>query len=173
MRPDVDRLTADLARTPEVLRALVGGLDDALARERPADGGWSILEILGHLVDEEREDFVPRLFSTLEDPGRPWPPIDPEGRVQERDWNAHGSVEECLWILTTERASALARLRVAPRPDWSRSYEHPELGPLRAGDLLLSWLAHDRLHLRQLLGRLHARSLADGDGASSAYAGTW
>lgn len=173
MEPDLEYLSASLARTPETLRALLTGLDEESARRRPESGGWSILEILGHLADEEREDFVPRLFSTLEDPTRAWSSIDPEGRVAERDWNANGSVEELLWIMTTERASALARLRVFPRPDWSRTYEHPALGPLSAADLLLSWVAHDQLHLRQILKRLFELAKKAAGGASTAYAGDW
>ena len=173
MRPDVDHLTGCLARTPEVLRALLAGYDPRRAREKAADGGWSVLEILGHMVDEEREDFVPRLFSTLEDPSHEWPAIDPEGRVVERDWNASGNLDELLFVLTTERASALARLRVWPNPDWTRTYAHPVMGPLSAGDLLLSWATHDQLHLRQILARLYAHAVDSADGASAAYAGPW
>ena len=168
---DSDYLLGNLARLPDVLRALVGGLDSERARHRPADGGWSILEVLGHLVDEEREDFFPRLSATLEDPSRPWAPIDPEARVKERDWNSNTGLDELLWILTTERATALARLRMVPRPDWSRTHAHPSLGPLTAADLLLSWVAHDQLHLRQILGLLRGLAQASAPGSSAQYAG--
>jgi len=170
---DADHLLASLSRMPAVLRALLAGLDAERVRRRGPDGGWSILEILGHLLDEEREDFPPRLFATLEDPTRPWPPIDPEARVRERAANETASLEALLFELTTERAAALARLRVLPAPDWSRTYAHPALGSLSAGDLLVSWVAHDQLHLRQLLGRLREAALDVAGEASAEYAGPW
>ncbi len=173
LRPDVDYLVSSLARQPEVLRALLAGIDGERARAKGRDGGWSILEILGHLVDEERDDFPPRLFSTLEDTERAWSSIDPEGRVIERDWNRNGNIEELLWILMTERASALARLRVLPAPDWGRTFRHPSLGPLSAADLLVSWVAHDQLHMRQVLRRLFELSQDSAGAGSTDYAGPW
>ncbi|MFT5290786.1 MAG: hypothetical protein ACI8QS_002876 [Planctomycetota bacterium] len=173
LQPDVGFLVSNLARQPEVLRALLTGIDGDRACAKGRDGGWSILEILGHLVDEEREDFPPRLFSTLEDPERAWNSIDPEGRVAERDWNRNGNVDELLWILMTERASALARLRVLPRPDWGRTSRHPSLGTLSAADLLVSWAAHDQLHVRQILRRLFELSQDSAGAGSTDYAGSW
>jgi len=35
-------------------------------------------------------------------------------------------------------------------PDWEAVYEAP-FGPIRAGDVFASWVAHDLLHMRQLV----------------------
>jgi len=65
---DVQALIARLEPLPSVLEALLLGLRSADWTWRPADGGWSILEIVTHLLAEEVHDFRVRTRSTLEDP---------------------------------------------------------------------------------------------------------
>ena len=50
----------------------------------------------------------------------------------------------------TERKASVEWLRSLAGVDWERTYQHPKIGPLRAGDLLAAWAAHDFLHLRQI-----------------------
>ena len=53
------------------------------------------------------------------------------------------------------------------------AYPHPQAGPLRAGDLLAAWQAHDLLHVRQLT-RLHYRFLEQqAEPFTLRYAGDW
>src|SRR5260221_14667422 len=49
-----DDITAALATQVDELRALVGGLDDAAAGHRYAEGKWTIREVIGHGTDAER-----------------------------------------------------------------------------------------------------------------------
>ena len=58
-------------------------------------------------------------------------------------------------------------------PDWNLTYEHPRIGPLRAGDLFLSWVAHDQLHIRQIAKRCFEMINEDGKQFESRYAGDW
>jgi hypothetical protein len=151
---------------------LIIGLDHTDARWKPPSGAWSILEIICHLIDEERDDFGARLRSTLEDPARAWPPIDPEGWARERKYNDRAFSEQ-LATLRTTRAQSLAWLRSVAGSDWSRAYIHPKLGPIRAGDLLGAWAAHDLLHIRQLTKRRFELLARDAEPFSIRYAGEW
>jgi len=63
----------------EAMAALARNISDAQARWKPAPEEWSVLEVICHLYDEEREDFRTRTRLTLEDPEADWPPIDPVG----------------------------------------------------------------------------------------------
>jgi hypothetical protein len=76
-----------LERFADILPAVVDGLSEADARWRPDGTGWSILEIVTHMADEEVEDFRRRVDLTLRDPEAAWPPIDPEGWAAGR-WSA-------------------------------------------------------------------------------------
>ena len=135
-----------------VFEGLVRGVSEAQARWKPAPERWSILEVLNHLYDEEREDFRQRLDLTLHRRGETWPRIDPAGWVVERGYNQR-DLDESLRNYTREREQSISWLRGLSDPDWQLSYQHTR-GSLTAGDLLASWLAHDFLHVRQIT-RLH------------------
>ncbi len=145
------RVADRLETSGRILLDLFTGVDDGEARWKPAPERWSMLEVLVHLGDEEKDDFRPRISSTLEDPAREWPPIDPEGWVRERRYNER-DLSESLAGFRRERAASLEWLRGLAEPAWERAHEHPSLGVLRAGDLLAAWVAHDGLHIRQISG---------------------
>jgi hypothetical protein len=142
------------------------------ARWKPSPDDWSILEIINHLADEEREDFRQRLDYTLHRPGEAWPPIDPAGWVVSRDYNARDP-DESLADFLVERGASLAWLRRLATPDWSQAYHHPAAGRMTAGDLLASWVAHDGLHIRQLAEVRRAYLQVVYPGALIEYAGDW
>ncbi len=137
-----------LERNGTALVALLDHLDPELALWRPQPDKWSFLEVASHLLDEERDDFRTRIRLTLENPEQEWPRIDPEGWVEERNY-AGRVFRDVVNELRRERAASLEWLRMTP-VDLDASHRHPQLGPMRTGDLLASWAAHDLLHLRQL-----------------------
>lgn len=167
-----------MAGCPDALRALLAGLPADDARWKPSAEDWSILEVVCHLGDEEVDDFRMRLRLTVESPGAPWPPIDPQGAARARRYNER-DLGESLERFARERVESLRWLRSLRwlnsqgSVDWSVAHAHPEMGAIRAGDLLVSWAAHDALHLRQIAKRLLQLAERDGGGFSSAYAGVW
>ena len=167
--PDAMR---DLESALTVVPALLAGLPPEDLRARPDEGQWSLLEILHHLADEEREDFPLRLRLTLEDPAQAWPPIDPPGWVGTRAYNRQDP-DAVLRIFVSARRANLDWLRRLDAPAWDNTHAHPKLGPMSALRLLHAWCAHDILHLRQVLHRrwwLRERAAGAGE---LAYAGDW
>lgn len=142
----------ELRRNGAVIATLVDGISDEQARWRPAPEQWSIVEVVNHLADEEHEDFRLRLELTLSDPGAEWPPIDPERDVVARDYNAR-EIGASIESFVEQRRRSLEWLEslASGDADLDRAHEHPVLEPLRAGDLLAAWSAHDLLHLRQIV----------------------
>jgi hypothetical protein len=138
-----------LQRGGQSILALLDGHPIEQVRWKPAPQKWSLLEILNHLCDEERDDFRKRIALVLEDPAQPWPPIDPEGWARDRDYNSR-DLQASLAGFRRERAASLQWLVGLPSPDWTAEHKHPKLGGLRAGDLLAAWVAHDLLHIRQI-----------------------
>ena len=162
----------DLEVAVTAVPALVAGLPAETLRACPAPEAWSLLEILHHLADEEREDFPLRLRLTLDDPAKPWPPIDPPGWVATRAYNRQDP-DAVLKIFLSARRANLDWLRRLEEPAWDNTHQHPKLGPLSARNLLHAWCAHDILHLRQMLQRRWwLREQAAGPGALD-YAGSW
>ncbi len=134
----IDRLAENIA----VFDSLLAKLPEQQVRWKPAPEKWSVLEVVNHLLDEEREDFRYRLRSVLENPRKVWPPISPEEWVLERGYaqrDYKSSVENFL----LERGKSIRWLRGLSAPNWQASYRHRRLGPMSAEMILANWLAHD------------------------------
>ena len=146
---DLDVCMSLLKRSAGHVTSLVQDVSDAQARWKPAADSWSILEVLHHLYDEEKEDFRVRLDYLLHHPQTVWPALDTEGWVITRDYNAQ-EPEKILQSFLDERQASLTWLRTLDAPDWDVSRALKTV-PIRAGDMLASWVRHDQLHLRQLI----------------------
>jgi len=169
---DAARLIDRMEGAPAALVSLLAGMPTEDARWKPSPADWSILEVVCHLGDEEVEDFRMRLRLTLERPGEAWPGIDPEGAARERKYNER-DLGRALERFAHERRDSMQWLRSLGEIDWTTAYKHPKIGPITAGELLVSWAAHDALHLRQIAKRLLQLAERDGGGFKSAYAGSW
>ena len=157
-------------------RQVISGLAKAVsleqARWKPLPDKWSILEVLNHLYDEEREDFRQRLDLVLTNPDQTWPRIDPQNWVTSRGYQER-DLDASLNNFLSERERSLSWLSQLTAPNWQNRYQHPDGSVITAGDLLASWLAHDYLHIRQLT-RLNWQYVgAIADPYQTTYAGPW
>lgn len=138
---------------------------------RPHPEHWCLLEIVCHLHDEEVEDFRQRTKTTLESPGTMPPLIDPQGWVNDRKY-LEQDYNQRLQKFLDERKASVQWLRSLKNPQWQNDYTHPTLGPLSAHQFISNWLAHDQLHIRQII-RLQYNYLKYLSNESLDYAGTW
>jgi len=140
---------AQLAAQAQIIRGLAGDIAPTQAAWKPDPASWSVIEVVNHLYDEEREDFRAHLAAVLAGPATPWAPIDPQGWVTQRHYNERDLAQSAANFLR-ERERSLAWLRGLTVADWDIAYTTP-WGSITAGDLLASWVAHDLLHIRQLV----------------------
>src|SRR5262249_41941145 len=124
-----------------------------------------------HLGDEEREDFRQRVDITLHRPNDEWPPIHPAAWVVERKYNERDFAES-LNDFMTERSKSLVWLKNLESPNWDAEYTS-QFGTMKAGDLLSAWVAHDNLHMRQLVELRRARIMNITKPYDVGYAGDW
>src|SRR4051812_24153290 len=169
---NANQLVDALDRFGGVLPAVVAGISIEDARWKPADGAWSILEVVRHLGDEEVDDFRMRVRMTLETPEKDWPGIDPEGWAKERKYN-DGNLGEAVQRFVRERGESVKWLWGLQGADWNRERRHPKFGSMRAGELLGAWAAHDALHLRQIAKRMHQIAARNAGEFDVGYAGEW
>ncbi|HSS19521.1 MAG TPA: DinB family protein [Pyrinomonadaceae bacterium] len=159
------------AQNRDVLIGFVRNVGADQAKWKPEPDKWSILEVINHLYDEEREDFRQRLELVLTDPAKLWPKIDPRGWVTSRNYLGR-TLEASMENFLAEREKSLSWLGQLSNPNWDNRNEGAN-GILSAGDLLASWLAHDFLHVRQIT-RLHWQYVSFISLPYSAtYAGPW
>ena len=161
----------ELANGAGAVSNLLTGITPAEARFKPTSETWSVLEVVCHLVDEEREDFRQRLDIMLHRPADPWPPIHPTAWVIERAYNER-DYAEMLDEWRAERARSLAWLEGLVAPDWDAVVTSP-FGSMRPGDMLAAWVAHDNLHQRQLVELRRSRLLNLVEPYDVQYAGDW
>ena len=168
---NLDYFIDRFSKNRKVFEGLLEGVSLEQARWKPSPDKWSMLEVVNHLYDEEREDFRQRVELTLADPLQAWPPIDPRTWVTTRGYNER-ELETSLSAFLSEREKSLSWLRGLSEPNWQNSNTGPN-GTLTAGDLLASWLAHDFLHIRQLAS-LHWQYVGElADPYQTAYGGPW
>jgi hypothetical protein len=134
-------------------------------------GKWCLLEIICHLFDEEREDFRTRVRCVLEDPNTPPPSFDPLIWVKERNYIGQ-DFNSVLSKFLIERDKSITWINTLENPKWDNTYHHPKLGPMSAYLFLTNWLAHDYLHIRQII-RLKFDYLKEMSNESLNYAGDW
>lgn len=160
-----------LARHRGVFERLLNSLSEEEIRFRPAPEKWSLLEVICHLRDEEREDFRARLQHVLATPELPMPKIDPVAWVRERNY-ATKDFAVVLSGFLGERDRSVEWLRASQHLNWSNAYMHPKVGPVSCDLLLVNWVAHDLLHLRQII-KLRYDRLPTITTEPLDYAGTW
>jgi hypothetical protein len=168
---EFETLYQELARGPEIFRALLSGVTQPEAQFKPNAESWSILEVVCHLYDEEREDFRQRLDIMLHRPETELPPIDPDGWVTARKY-IERDLAESLNNFLAERQKSLEWLKGLKAPNWEAEYE-TKFRRMKAGDMFASWVAHDNLHMRQLVELRRARVLKITAPYDVEYAGDW
>ena len=163
---------AHLRENSEIIRNMIQDMTDETARYKPDADSWSVLEVINHLYDEEREDFREHLDQILHRPDEPWSPIDPQGWVTERGYNGR-SLPDSLAHFLQERQRSLDWLEELETPNWDAFRATPWRNQITAGDMLASWVAHDILHMRQLVELKWATTLPDLEPYQVDYAGVW
>lgn len=132
---------------------------------------WCLLEILCHLYDEERDDFRFRTKWVLERPNEIPPPFNPINWVTDHKYMEQ-DFTSMLDKFIKERESSINWLKSLENVNWNHSFEHPKFGSMSAKYYLNNWLAHDYLHIRQII-KLKFDYLNDRFKDNLDYAGIW
>lgn len=169
---DIQEITRQMTANARALRHLVDSISDEQAQWKPDPESWSMQEVLEHFYNEERIDFRKHLKEMFSDPPLPW------GKFNSVDYIEVKSCRQALEGFLIEREASIAWLKALESPDWdatSKAVFSPEdeVLILRAGDVLVSWVAHDFLHLRQVNELLYAWNEKQAAPYSVQYAGGW
>jgi len=146
---EFDVLYLELEQSTEMIRALLSGIKQEEAQLKPGAESWSILEVVCHLHDEEREDFREHLDFILHRQDQEYHVIDPQAWVWERKYNEQDFVE-MQGKFFAERDKSLQWLKEIADSDWDVIYQS-QYGSVTAGEMFSCWIAHDNLHIRQLV----------------------
>lgn len=157
-----------LRRTPAVIRALLADLPDAWLRATEGPDTWSPFDVLGHLIDGEETDWIPRARIILA--RGPSPAFEPFDRFRHLRLNRDAPAAELLDRFARLRSANLATLegfRLTPA-ELALEGLHPKLGRVTLRQLLATWVAHDLGHVGQVV-RVMAKQYGDAVGPWRRY----
>jgi uncharacterized damage-inducible protein DinB len=143
-------IAENLRRTRAALWASIEGLSQEAMRRRPAEGDWSVAEVLGHLPEADyfylQQALMGRnlLVHALE-------------YFDDIRWKAEHPTPEsvdiarCIARLQRSHASVLTVLSGLDDKELSRPIAHRRGIPYSVGDTFLRLSDHDRVHAAQIV----------------------
>lgn len=168
MQFDLERSCAVLERTPSVLTAMLAGLPSEWTTPNEGPDTWSAFDVVGHLIDGEETDWIPRAQIILaQGENRRFEPFD---RFRHLTRNRGRRLPDLLQEFASLRAANLARLRAFDLTPAKLALEgeHPAFGRVTLEQLLATWVAHDLGHIGQV-ARVLAKQYADAVGPWREY----
>ena len=139
-----------LGRTPATLSALLDGLPEPWVRGSEGPETFSPFDVVGHLIDGEETDWIPRARIILGQ--RADPRFTPYDRFRHRTRNAGRSLESLLAEFAQLRSANLELLGAwrLGAAELDLPGTHPTLGTVTLRQLLATWVVHDLGHVAQV-----------------------
>jgi len=137
-----------LVATPDDLRRLLRGLTEKQLAKRPAEGKWSIKEIVAHLADGEAVLGFRYRFAAAHD--RPAIPGYDQDAFVEKLGVENAKTADILDDFAMLRAANVGLLDRLPEEAWTRVGIHSERGEESILQMVAMYAGHDRWHLSQV-----------------------
>jgi hypothetical protein len=164
---NLEDAAAILARTPAGLTALLKGLPETWIRATEGEGTWSPYDVIGHLIQGERTNWVPRARHILAGETRPFESFDRTAQFSETQGKSLAELLEMFADLRRENIAALVGMNLT-ETDLARKGLHPELAEVTLSQLLATWVVHDLDHVAQI-ARTMAKAYRDATGPWNVY----
>jgi hypothetical protein len=164
----LDQAKEILRRTPVTLNALLADLpnDWVLSNEGPET--WSPYDIVGHLIEGEESDWIPRARIILEDgESRPFEKFERFAMFEKSKGKSLLELLARFEQLRGENLRQLDEMHLTPELLQKRG-THPALGVVTLSQLLSAWVVHDLGHIRQIV-RVMAKQYREAVGPWTAY----
>ncbi len=140
-----------LTQTPSVLNALLRGKSAAWLNCRRSPESFSPVDVLGHLMQGELTDWIPRVRIILDRQDKQ--AFEPFDRFAFQSLIAGKSADQLLDEFAELRSRSLQTLRDLSIGEHHLNLPgmHPELGPVTMRNLLACWAVHDLGHIAQIV----------------------
>ena len=151
MQFDLEHSIDVLKRTPATLSQLLAGIDEAWARSTEGPDTFSAFDVVGHLIDGDETDWVPRARRILA--GAPNHHFEPYDRFRHASRNARRNLDSLL-----DEFAVLRDANVKELQSWKLTEDqldlpgqHPDFGTVTLRQLLSTWVVHDLDHIGQIV----------------------
>ncbi|WP_408006410.1 DinB family protein [Pseudalkalibacillus sp. A8] len=161
MNFDMKEAIEVLERTPQTFEQFLSGLSDGWLKCNEGENTWNATEVIEHLIEAEKYNWMPRIEIILQEGGsKPFPPFD---RFSHLKGSNERSIEQKLLIFKKIRNENLAKLKslIDPEQHLELTGSHPEFGVVKLRELLSTWVVHDLTHISQIVRVLAERYRED------------
>ena len=141
---DRDLIVANLAATPGLLRRLAEDVTPDVAMLPPKAGEWSVAETVRHLVEGDRDTFLPRLRRMLAEER---PVFESRDRTSPGD---RSDLATLLGAFESARGEVVKILKGLEPLEWAREGVSPSRGAVSVEAYAATMAGHDTEHLQQI-----------------------
>ena len=141
-----------LEKTPATLATFLIGISKGWLETNEGDGTWNAIQVVDHLIEGEKVNWIPRLKMILQEGENAVFP------VFDRDSHLHDGASESLEVkleefaaLRSENIRELKELLLQHESALDRTGLHPAFGKVTARELVSTWVVHDMTHLSQIV----------------------
>lgn len=150
-----------LERTPQTLETFLSGLSDGWLECNEGEGTWNATEVVEHLIEAEKTNWIPRLDVILQEGGnKSFPPFDRFSHLNKR---LDDPIEQRLVGFKKIRSLNLSKIKslIDPEVHLEMTGIHPEFGEVKLRELLSTWVVHDLTHISQITRVIAKRYTTD------------
>lgn len=137
----------DIAQLPARMREAVAGLSDAQLDTPYRPGGWTVRQVVHHVVDSHMNGLIRTKLALSED----LPTIKP---YDENAWSTHPDMRlpaaVSLGVLDGLHLRWATVWRALQPADFARQFVHPEIGTMSLDTQLQSYAWHSKHHVAHI-----------------------
>ena len=150
MNFDLAKSIEILERTPDVLIVMLQNIADDWTSNNEGLETWNVYDIIGHLIEGEKTDWIPRMEIVLSD--KPDKTFEPFDRFAQFEVSKGKSLKELLEEFKGLRKKNLEHLfsKKLTTKDYEKKGIHPTFGEVTLSQLLSTWTVHDLNHIAQI-----------------------
>lgn len=141
-----------LERTPKSLAFLLSGLSAGWVECNEGEATWNAKEVIAHLIEAEKNNWLPRLTFILEHgEGHPFPEFNRYSHlnhpIQKR------TLEQLFAQFEERRADNILKLKelITSEKVLEETGAHPAFGVVKIRELISTWVVHDLTHIAQIV----------------------
>jgi hypothetical protein len=146
----IPKTIAILERTPKVLSSMLQNLPTEWVNCNEGPETWSAFDIIGHLIQGEKADWMIRTKIILSDKSdKSFEAFD---RFAQFKTSQGKSINDLILEFTSLREANIEELKNLQinEGDLSKTGNHPAFGAVSLRQVLATWVAHDLSHIAQI-----------------------
>ncbi len=139
-----------IERTPAVLHAMLFSFPETLVHANEGRETWSVFDIVGHMIEGEKTDWIPRMNIILTNNDNKQ--FEPFNRFSQIEANTNKTLSTLLSEFDTLRKQNVYILQEKnlQEEDLQKTGIHPEFGQVTLSQLIATWAVHDLNHIAQI-----------------------